>query len=521
MYKVMIVDDELLVRIGLKTTVDWERAGFTVVAEASGGEQGLEQYRLHRPDVVFTDIKMPKGDGLWLVDAIRREDRDTRIIVLTCYDEFAYARQALKAGADDYILKSEVEDEELFALMEQIRKALDQRVRQEKVQAPVEDLKSVLMGKLLRRGFRVEPDHVPLGLEAGFDLTAGPFAFISLAMGRQRQGAGQVQAAMGSIAVTQLEAQGIPYLYASEDARHVFLVRANDLEADGLRKTLEAVGSAAGQYFDAPVSILYSELCLDAGRLPECYEAFCASEQVRFYGAPAALTLIQAESVMLKALNVIDLQKRYEGQLLELLGREKEKGAVELLEEILALCRQERYAPSSVRLLYSKLLGEVYAHFGSLFAESPEVEPYEHYHQLMDHLPELDDLSEPLSGFIRNAVAAIRQSRHRNAHWISTQAVQYIRGHYDQKISLDDVAAALILSKHYLCNVFKRETGETMSAYINRLRIEKAKQQLLMPDVRVRDVYETVGFTNQQYFSKVFKKVTGMTVSEFRDRQSE
>ena len=108
MYKVLIVDDEVLLRVGLKTTINWEQAGFTVVAEATNGEQGYEQYKRHEPDVVITDIRMPKKDGLWLVEMIRKENPHIPILVLTCLDEFSYARKALKVGADDYILKSEV-----------------------------------------------------------------------------------------------------------------------------------------------------------------------------------------------------------------------------------------------------------------------------------------------------------------------------------------------------------------------------------------------------------------------------
>ena len=125
MYKVLIVDDEVLVRVGLKTTIDWEANGFMVVSEASNGEQGYEQYKKHIPDVIITDIKMPKKDGLWLVEKVRKENKSTIILVLTCYDEFSYARKALKFGADDYILKSEVEDEELVAVMQSVKKKIE------------------------------------------------------------------------------------------------------------------------------------------------------------------------------------------------------------------------------------------------------------------------------------------------------------------------------------------------------------------------------------------------------------
>jgi two-component system, response regulator YesN len=125
MYKVIIVDDEVLVRVGLKTTINWEANGFTIIAEASDGEQGYEQYKKHSPDVIITDIRMRKKDGLWLVEKVKKENPNIKILVLTCYDDFDYARKALKFGVDEYILKSEVEDEELIAVMQSIKKKLD------------------------------------------------------------------------------------------------------------------------------------------------------------------------------------------------------------------------------------------------------------------------------------------------------------------------------------------------------------------------------------------------------------
>lgn len=97
------------------------------------------------------------------------------------------------------------------------------------------------------------------------------------------------------------------------------------------------------------------------------------------------------------------------------------------------------------------------------------------------------------------------------------QALNYIKYHYMEKISLDDVADEMNISKHYLSSIFKKETGENMSLYINKLRIEKAKQLLLESDIKIKEVFEKVGYSDQQYFSKVFKKITGKTVVEYKE----
>ena len=105
MIKVMIADDEYLIREGMKNTVDWGKHGMEVVATAESGEEGLTLSREYQPDLVITDICMPFGDGLEMAKCILEERPDTTIIVLTCYEEFDYAKTALKLGAFDYILK--------------------------------------------------------------------------------------------------------------------------------------------------------------------------------------------------------------------------------------------------------------------------------------------------------------------------------------------------------------------------------------------------------------------------------
>ncbi|HSN67397.1 MAG TPA: AraC family transcriptional regulator, partial [Fusibacter sp.] len=92
---------------------------------------------------------------------------------------------------------------------------------------------------------------------------------------------------------------------------------------------------------------------------------------------------------------------------------------------------------------------------------------------------------------------------------------------YDQNISLEDVARVINLSKQYVCSIFKKETGQNLSTYINQIRIDKAKQLLLNPANSNKDIYALVGYSNQQYFSRVFKKMTGMTTTEYKEQARE
>jgi two-component system response regulator YesN len=129
MLKVVVVEDEEFVRKGIVLTVDWASVNCAVVAEASNGAEGLETIRRYKPDLIITDIKMPRMDGLEMVDALRQEGNDAYVIILTAYSEFAYAQTAVKLGAVEYLLKP-FRDGELEQIIERIQRRERENARQ-------------------------------------------------------------------------------------------------------------------------------------------------------------------------------------------------------------------------------------------------------------------------------------------------------------------------------------------------------------------------------------------------------
>lgn len=129
MFKILVVDDENLVRKGIVMETDWARLDCMVVAEAANGEEGLEAIHKYRPDLVICDIRMPKMDGIKMVTELRNEGNETYVIFLTAYDDFAYAQNAVKLGASDYLLKP-FEDGELETAVLSIKKRVEERQSQ-------------------------------------------------------------------------------------------------------------------------------------------------------------------------------------------------------------------------------------------------------------------------------------------------------------------------------------------------------------------------------------------------------
>lgn len=145
--KILIAEDEVLVRCGLKSMVNWEKLGIDVIGDASNGKEALEIYQREKPDIIMTDIKMPIMDGMELVEKIREEDQKTKIVLLTCYEEFSYLLTAMKLGVSDYILKLKMKPDEIEKTIEKVCKELDrENMNSEDYQQALPD-KSDLFGQ--------------------------------------------------------------------------------------------------------------------------------------------------------------------------------------------------------------------------------------------------------------------------------------------------------------------------------------------------------------------------------------
>lgn len=528
MYKVLIVDDEVLVRVGLKTTIDWEAIGFTVVGEAANGEQGFEQYKRHNPDVIITDIKMPKLDGLWLIESVRKENKNVRILVLTCYDEFSYVRHALKVGADDYILKSEVEDEELIAVMKSIKNKIDEQSnaisKQNKAKINLNDMKRFLLNDMIKTNFVIDDKMNERCLELGFTIYDTKFAFASISVQEEifqnksdSFSLNQIHSAITNIIFTKLVDRGIEYIYNNDKNKNMLFMSSAKLSLVELNRIFTSVKNASNQYFDVSLNVVYTDPFENIDTSFNVYEDFIQKEQILFYEKEQSFFIVNMNNICFCDVNVFDLKKQYNKIFIEYIGQEKLKNSNDLMSEINAYFKENNINPGAVKIFYSNLIGDIFNNYEQLFKENEEIMHYEYYHYKIINSKNLRSIIHLVSEFISNVLSEIKLSRYKNSKWIISKALCFIENNYFQKISLEDVARELNLSKHYLCNVFKKETGENMSLYINKLRIEKAKDLFLKSDCKIKEIFEEVGYSNQQYFSKVFKKITGMTISKYKE----
>jgi two-component system response regulator YesN len=527
MYKVLIVDDEVLVRVGLKTTIDWEAYGFTIVAEASNGEQGYEQYKKYRPDVIITDIKMPKKDGIWMIEQIRKENQLARILILTVHDDFSYARKALKVDVDDYILKSEIEDEELIAIMKSVKKNLDQqnRIRHagEKQLENKNDIKRSVFADMIKCDFNPDAGLLDRCGRIEFPVANTRFAFISIIINTNKgemNGTAnllnQMNQAVMNILMDLLTERMIEYIYMSQSNRHLMFLSSQALSEAELGRLLHSADNSVKQYFDCSLGVIYTDVFDEIREAETIYRDFSEKELILFYKYETRF-LANSSEIRFDEPNVFHMRKEHNKKYMEAVSAENADEAQKMMHELAAYFEQNNVNPKLVKIFYSNLMSDIFSNFG-LFLENGEVfKTYEYYYSRLENAEYLQSILRLMDDFIAKLINEIKQTRYSNATVLVNRAINFIQYHYDEKISLDDVAQKLHLSKHYLCSVFKKATGENMSLYINKLRIEKAKSLLLEQNGMAKEIFEEVGYSNQQYFSKVFKRITGMTVMEYKE----
>jgi two-component system response regulator YesN len=497
------------------------------LAEASNGEQGYEQYKKYQPDVVITDIKMPKKDGLWLIEQIRKENQLARILILTVHDDFSYARKALKVDVDDYILKSEIEDEELVAIMKSVKKNLDQqnsiRHAGEKEQKNKNDIKRAIFADMIECNFNPDTGLLDRCGRIEFPVANTKFAIMSIVINTNKSEMNadsnllnQMNQAVMNILLDLLAERTIEYIYMNQSDRYIMLLSSQGLSETELRRLLHSADNSVKQYFGCSLGVIYTDVFDEMKEAETIYRDFTDKELVLFYKYKTRF-LANANEIHFREPNVFNMRKEHNKKFIEAVSAENGVEANKLIHELAGSFEQGNDNPKLVKIFYCNLMNDIFSNYG-LFLENGEVfKTYEYYYSGVENAESLQKILRLMDDFIGRLINEISQTRYSNSTVLVNKAINYIQYHYDEKISLEDVAQKLHLSKHYLCGVFKKATGEKMSMYINKLRIEKAKSLLLEQKGMAKEIFEEVGYSNQQYFSKVFKRVSGMTIMEYKE----
>lgn len=535
MIKVIIIDDEPLVRVGLKSMIHWEEQGYEIIGEALNGQQGLDLIIKHQPDLVITDIKMPMMDGLEMMRLASEAKPQTKFIILSSYDEFQLVKQAMKQGAEEYLIKLDLEPEILLNTLAGVR----EKILTERDKSGDEDrfekglrknpklLRESFFKRIISKPVKTQTELVEqansLGIELDERLACAVVRIDNIAI-LEKYDSNEIHSFEVSVLniINEIVNDIFKgYTFAWKQREFVIVFSGGDeLNAEGYRNKIADMGERLTQmlkqYFNLSISIGIGNPYRSYPELAESYmEGRRAAEQSYYRGLQGVLFWgeMSPSSEVQEAIDITELKnifpKAIEFHDLEMIGIVFER-LISILndpklsrEQAYDLCFQIAYLINGITDLSDAQLKAIIGY---------------HHLSLYESILTLDTQAGIiywLTGLERRLCQFIIQTDEQKNHRLITKAKKYILEHYMKEISLNKVAAVTGISPGYLSTIFRQYTGICFTDYVTEIKIEQAKKLLQESEYKIYEIAGMLGYQNAYYFSKVFKKITGMTPSEF------
>jgi two-component system response regulator YesN len=532
MFKMMIVDDEPLVRKGIATSIDWREHGIEVVAEAGNGKDALQKLMQQEVDVVLADIRMPIMSGIELSERIKERYPDMPIVLLSGYEDFAYAKAALQIGIQNYLLKP-VSAENLVSVITGIRdkkreEMLNKRKEIGRNQIFNENLpyiKYKFLNSLIKKELseteieeKLKTLKIDLHGSAYYALMIEIDDFLLFSEKQSQKENEAFKFAVFNIAEETLLSYFSGFVCYGELNRLIALAGAN--KAHSILAVCEEIRTNIKRYLKLSVTIGIGMPRPSLRNVDESYwEAERALKQkvyqgkgkVYMYskelhpenakGVRSSLLTFEEKAMVqyLKLMNVGELRQTIDQYLTrfssENMSFEEVKHACVRLVILLMQGMEEMGFPAD-------------GVFGANFIPHVAIERFE----------VLEDLEGWMRQLIDRIVRHIEENRHMTFRKTVKEAIQYVEKHYAQPISLSEVADYVKVTPAYFSKIFKDEMGITFIKWLNQFRIEKAKALLKETRLKTYEIADQVGFYDYKYFSNTFRKYTGYSPRDYRNR---
>lgn len=543
MVKVYLVEDEIIIRQSIKNSIDWEKEGYEFVGDASDGELALPVILKEKPDILITDIRMPFMDGLELSRMVKAELPDIKIVILSGYDDFEYAKQAIKIGVAEYLLKpvsSAVLLEHLSEIAEKVRDEREdlalKKVYYQEMQENEELIKMKFLGELISGKLSLA-DAMEKGKRFHMNLS-GPFYRIILFKFIQED---HVQAEQSEALAEAYEAVG-NYVDGLKDAFRfqrgvegwAFLLTSveEDMEAqterfiEGLKEVI------------APFEALtwFGGIGSEAARLRELRYSFREADKAfagRFVQEPNQI-------ISVEQLNYEQLDNEFDtnifgeiNQFNQIITRFLSSGSREEVESFVGALFTEISEDHFRSLMIRQyIIMDIYATVlafckklrkdtGADGEAAGQMESLRENEEILKRAvltaESVDDIKDYI-GTLLDHVIELRNtlSGRRYSDIIRTARKRIEQDYMSEDISLNTVAAEVCMSPSYFSSVFSKEMGKTFIEYLTEVRMEKAKQYLVCSSMKTSEISYEVGYKDPHYFSYIFKKTQGCTPKEYR-----
>lgn len=532
-YRVLLADDEPIIIESLKVAIPWEELNMEVVGEASNGQEALDAAAALSPDIIISDIRMPIIDGIAFMRQVmkKREQEEPIFIVVSGYGEFDYVREALRYGAYDYILKP-IDHDELEEIIRRAKMKLDEqinsRLEKERLRYSLLRLNEIAKERLYVEWMEGQAADSIVAVEQDDAALGQPYCLHLVQLDRinstdaawsaeeRRLWYFALDNVIKEFGNTHGSLAAFPY-YSGD-----WVLLFPDMEIDEKKSLGAELLNTIMQSTKLPCIIGISQFGIGLNQLRHAYgsavnalhQRFIHPEEIIFidglqqndgeHASPSVDELrypVELEKKLLDSLKMLDI-KGLEDALraihnhLERIGSTKERTKRILFEMTIVAMRQLEY-------MMPVIVDD---------DDLPQVlEQLEHTASLQGSM---ESMYQHFSTCIRKA---LNDTQGEASEELIHKAKMYVEANYQKDIGVETVAEFVQMSYSHFCTLFKQVSGHTFLEYLTRLRIEKACFILKHSDVKVFQIAPLVGYQDPRYFTQVFKKIKGMTPTEYRE----
>ncbi|HEX2945025.1 MAG TPA: response regulator [Clostridia bacterium] len=538
MFKVLIIDDEPIIRKGLRNIINWKNFGCEVCGEAADGLEGIDLIRKLLPDIIVTDIKMPETDGLTMLREIKDSVPDSKIIILTGHRDFDYVHEALKIGAFDFLLKPSKIEELTSVITRAVKELKFKKERSEefeKLNVLFKQNVSVLREKFLYDviyEINTNEDDIRQKFEL-FNIKNNNFHMLIIQNDSDDSNDSDI-----SQYDRHLYQFGIINMFNEvfTDTFDVINVTLNNIGLafivmlkDETENTVELIDKKCSYLqdiicncFGFTVTIAVSAEGCKLTQLPQKFKECREALEHKFYMGSNSIILHSDINTFFKYDDNSMLEKLQKA-LIEGIKSGNEQSVRDRLKDIYIYVKTiDPSRKEFIKNFYWNLISSINNIRTSLMSgDSDKKLEYSELgglYGLIEKCTNSDELNTLLDESARSVTSKVNSYNNKSIKLILRKAVEYLQNHYNEQITLNEVAEHTFVSTYYISRMFKKEMGKNFVDYLNEIRIEKAKEMLRDVRYKTYEVAEQVGIPDAHYFSKLFKKYVGVTPTEFREK---
>lgn len=540
MYKILIVDDEVLVRVGIKSMFNWEEKGYTIIGEAANGVEALSKIEEYKPDIIFVDLMMKKMDGFELIKAVKKDYPKIKIIVLSCYNDFKNVKEAMRLGASDYIFKLSITSEEILSTLDGIKNQIDEDVKkynskdiyENMVNENISTLKEKKLKTAVEQSFSSEDEFYNelATLDMKINLKQAYFVLVikidniyDLDLNSKIKEKDILNSAIINMISEALQKLINFEVFSYNEGEIISVINCEHYE--NIKEDIIDVFTKIKDYLDRYLGISISG---GVSSIHKGLKQFKTTVQegekacnLRFYrGIGNCFNYIEnMDNNIFKDMELPNFIE-YSNFIRESIEKTDCKLCKQYINEyILKLKSKESLSESKIRNQIQQLLFFI----GSI-AKGRGIDIYmmkvENYNlesdEIISKYISIDEIIVWINNFIDKFFESIQKNMYGKYREEIIKIQYYVRDNLDKIIDIPTAAAYVNMSESYFSHIFKKEVGIGFIDYVNNEKIQKAKELIISSNYKVYEVSDMLGFQNSTYFTILFKKVTGLSPLDYK-----